>query len=266
MIYFTLRGGLGNMLFQIASVTSIALSKKTKASFSSLDEHLDYLNSENHFNPNLSYSRDYKDLNMFKNMLTENPKANLKVYRYPFHYLNIDIPEDDVILDGFFQSEKYFIKHEKEIRELFKPTQQIINTINHKYGHLLSGDTTSLHVRRGDYVNNSHNHPPCSVEYYRQALDTLGGDKVLVFSDDIKWCKDVFVGDEFIYIDNEKDYIELYMMSLCKNNVISNSSFSWWGAWLNGNINKQVVSPKKWFGPYINHNTDDIIPKDWIII
>lgn len=266
MIYFTLRGGLGNMMFQIASVTSIAISKNTQASFGSLESHLNYLDGENYFNPKLNHSYEYKHLNMFKNILSKNPETNLKVYTYPFHYSNINIPEDEVILDGFFQSEKYFIKHEKEIKELFKPTQDVLDTINDKYGHLLSGNTISLHVRRGDYVNNSHNHPPCSIEYYSQALDTLSGDKVLVFSDDIKWCKDVFIGDRFIYIDDEKDYIELYMMSLCKNNIISNSSFSWWGAWLNNNIDKKVVSPKKWFGPNIKHNTNDIIPESWIKI
>ncbi len=263
MIYFTLRGGLGNMMFQVASVTSIALSKNTQASFGSLDSHLSYLNGENHFNPKLNHSHDYKHLNMFKNMLTSNAPINTKVYTYPFHYLNIDILENEAILDGFFQSEKYFIKNEKEIRELFKPTQEVIDTINGKYCHLLSGNTISLHVRRGDYVNNSSNHPPCALSYYNKALDILGDDKVLVFSDDIEWCKDVFIGDRFIYIDNEKDYIELYMMSLCKNNIISNSSFSWWGAWLNKNKHKKVIAPKKWFGQAISHNTNDLISETW---
>lgn len=266
MIYFTLRGGLGNMLFQIASVTSIALSKKTKASFGSVESHLKYLNNENHFNPKLNYSDEYKNLNMFKNMVTEKAPLGVKVYSYPFHYLDINTPQEDVILDGFFQSEKYFVSHKKEIEELFKPTEEILNVIKNKYSKLLTGDTISLHVRRGDYVNNSHNHPPCSLSYYKKALNILGEGVVLVFSDDIQWCKDNFIGDRFIFIENEKDYVEMYLMSMCKNNIISNSSFSWWGAWLNKNLDKKVVGPKKWFGPSINHNTSDIIPEDWIKI
>lgn len=264
MIYFTLRGGLGNMLFQIASVNAIALSKNTQASFGSLDDHLNYLNHEKHFNPKLGHSYEYKHLNMFKNMVTEKVPLGTKVYIYPFHYTDIEIPENDVILDGFFQSEKYFINYEKEIRELFKPTKEIVNIINTKYGELLKGETISLHVRRGDYVNNTNNHPPCSLDYYNEAINTIGNGLVLVFSDDIEWCKNTFKGNRFVFIENEKDYIELYLMSMCKNNVISNSSFSWWGAWLNNNLNKKVVGPKRWFGPYIRHNTNDILPEGWI--
>lgn len=266
MVYFTLRGGLGNMLFQIASVTSFALSKNTQSSFGSLDEHLNYLDHEKYFNPKLGHSHEYKHLNMFKNMIKEKSPLGLKIYTYPFHYTTIDMPENDVILDGFFQSEKYFINHEKEIRELFKPTKEILNNINKKYNKLLNCETISLHVRRGDYVNNTNNHPPCSLDYYNKAIDIIGDGLVLVFSDDIDWCKNNFTGDRFVFIENEKDYIELYLMSMCKNNVISNSSFSWWGAWLNNNPNKKVVGPKKWFGPAIQHNTNDILPSSWIKI
>ena len=86
----------------------------------------------------------------------------------------------------------------------------------------------------------------------------------LVFSDDIDWCKGVFRGDRFTFIEGEKDYIDLYIMSQCKNNIIANSTFSWWGAWLNKNKNKKIVAPKKWFGSLISHNTKDLIPKEWI--
>lgn len=266
MIYFTLRGGLGNMLFQIASVNAIALSKGTKASFGSLDDHLNYLNGETNFNPKLNHSHEYRNLNMFKNMLTEKAPLGTRVYRYPFHYSNISISENEVVLDGFFQSEKYFVEYEKEIKELFKPTPQILNTIETNYGELLKNKTTSLHVRRGDYINNQQNHPPCSLKYYNEALDIVGEGTVLVFSDDIGWCKSNFIGDRFIFIEGEKDYVEMYLMSMCKNNIISNSSFSWWGAWLNNNPDKIVVGPKKWFGPNIRHNTNDIIPEKWIKI
>ena len=79
-----------------------------------------------------------------------------------------------------------------------------------------------------------------------------------------EWCKKTFVGDKFIFAENDKDYIEMFMMSLCTNNIICNSSFSWWGAWLNTNESKKVIGPKNWFGSMIKHKTDDILPEQWI--
>lgn len=89
-------------------------------------------------------------------------------------------------------------------------------------------------------------------------------DLFIVFSDDIEWCEENLPKDNFYYIKNEKDYIELYLMSMCNNNITCNSSFSWWGAWLNKKEDKKVIGPKIWFGSAINHNTDDIIPQSWI--
>jgi 5'(3')-deoxyribonucleotidase len=90
----------------------------------------------------------------------------------------------------------------------------------------------------------------------------------LIFSDDIEWCKENFpnISDKFIFIEGNKDYEDLYIMSKCKNNIISNSTFSWWGAWLNQNENKKVVAPLKWFGSSINHNTKDLYCDGWIKI
>ena len=126
---------------------------------------------------------------------------------------------------------------------------------------------TSIHVRRGDYVKHPNHHPVQTIEYYNKSVEMVGKDTtIVVFSDDIEWCKKNFNIDNIIYIEDEKDYIELYLMSLCDNNIISNSSFSWWGAWLNTNENKKVIAPNKWFGSAINENTNDIIPKGWIKI
>ena len=105
-----------------------------------------------------------------------------------------------------------------------------------------------------------------TLEYYKQALSKLPDiNKVLIFSDDIEWCKQNFIGDRFIFIQ-EEDYISLYLMSLCDYNIIANSSFSWWGAWLNQNPNKVVIAPKLWFGLKSNHNINDLIPSSWIKI
>jgi hypothetical protein len=266
MIYCNLKGGLGNMLFQIATAYSLSLEKNTKPYFPNLDNQLNYLNMEKGFNPNLIHSFEYKNINPFNSLLTIQVPRNIPSYSYPFHYQELDVHGSEFMIDGFFQSEKYFIKHESEIKELFKPTNKILKIINDKYGEYLKHKTTAVHVRRGDYIKYPNIHPVQDLQYYIKGISLTKYDKVLIFSDDLGWCKQNFKGEDYVFIDNEKDYIELYLMSLCDNVVISNSSFSWWGGWLNNNINKVIVGPHKWFGNGVNHITSDIIPNSWIKI
>ena len=90
--------------------------------------------------------------------------------------------------------------------------------------------------------------------------------RFVVFSDDINWCKEAFKNKNFTFIEDEKDYIDLHMMSLCKHNIIVNSTFSWWGAWLNTNPNKIVIAPKVWFGSSSHEDSKDVIPNDWTVL
>jgi hypothetical protein len=93
------------------------------------------------------------------------------------------------------------------------------------------------------------------------------GTTFLVFSDDMEWCKENFIGDQFIFVEGENDVTDLWIMSYCKHNIIANSSFSWWGAWLNDYKHKIVVAPLKWFGPAKGDiKTDDIYAENWIRI
>lgn len=263
MIYCNLKGGLGNMLFQIAASKSFAIDNGTDCIFPNLDTHLGYLNSEKTYNPTLSHSFEYREI--FKNLVST-PSDTQTVISFPFHYSKPNLPSNNLIVDGFFQSEKYFKHNRKEVIKYlnFNPIKDIITE---KYGKLLSQRTTSIHVRRGDYVRHPNHHPSQSIKYYNESMNLLKSitETFVVFSDDIEWCKNNLKNDNIIYITDEKDYIELYLMSLCDNNIISNSSFSWWGAWLNNN-NKKVVGPKKWFGSDIKHDTSDIIPDSWIKI
>ena len=264
MIYCNLKGGLGNMLFQIAAAKSFAIDNETDCSFPNLDRHLGYLNSEKTYNPSLSHSFEYRDI--FKN-LTCTPSDTPITITFPLHYSKLKFPSDNLIVDGFFQSEKYF-KHNREEIIGYLNFNDIKDIISEKYGDILNQRTTSIHVRRGDYVRHPNHHPTQSIDYYKDSILSLQSitETFVVFSDDIEWCKNNLKNDNIIYIEGEKDYIELYLMSLCDNNIISNSSFSWWGAWLNKNNNKVVIGPKKWFGSAINHDTSDIIPEVWIKI
>ena len=137
-------------------------------------------------------------------------------------------------------------------------------SLKKKYGDILKENLCSIHVRRGDYLGLPNHHPACPLEYYEEAMKQMDDSKIfLVFSDDFGWCKENFTNSNVIFIEDNKDYIDLFLMTLCQNNIIANSSFSWWGAWLNQNENKKVIAPNKWFGKAIQHNTKDLIPPTW---
>jgi hypothetical protein len=265
MIYCVLKGGLANMMFQIAATYSFSIDYNTDCSFPNLDHMFNYLNSEKTFNPNLSHAEEYNLI--FKKLKKVSPFQNLRMIYFPFEYTNLRLPyNEDVIINGFFQSEKYFKHNREKILELFEPDNLIKEIIEQKYENLLTKKTTAIHVRRGDYLKFPHLHPFQGYDYYSNAINELKSDTetFLIFSDDIEWCKNNFEGDEYYFVENEKDYVELYLMSMCKNNIISNSSFSWWGAWMNKNYNKKVIGPKNWFGSSMTLKADDIIPLEWI--
>lgn len=264
MIYCNLRGGLGNMLFQISASLSFAIDLDTECSFPNLDTHLAYLNNDNTYNPKLKHSFTYKSL--LPDFKTT-PPINISVCSFPFEYKKIDIGIETII-DGFFQSEKYFSHNRAEILKILGPKEFITEIIDREYGDLLKKRTSSIHVRRGDYVNHPNHHPVQDIEYYKKGIDILKDDTdvFLIFSDDITWCKENISTPNSVYIENQKDYIELYLMARCNNNIIANSSFSWWGAWLNTNENKKVIGPEKWFGPAIKEYAGDILPDTWIKI
>jgi hypothetical protein len=264
MVYCNLKGGLGNILFQIAAAKSISIDMGLDCSFPNLIEQIDRLNYDYVHNPNLRHAFEYIDF--LQNLKTEAPSTTLKTYHYPFQYINYEIIENDFFIDGFFQSEKYFKHNRQAILEYFCDFSIYDTIINKKYTFIRNIKCTGIHVRRGDYLKYPNHHPVQTLEYYLSGIEALK-DKTelfLIFSDDIEWCKDNMKIKNAVFIENEKDYIEMYLMSLCKHNIISNSSFSWWGAWLNKNEDKIVIGPKIWFGNNIKYETSDIIPEDWI--
>jgi hypothetical protein len=250
-------GGLGNMMFQIATGYSI-----------SLDEGSEFIIDETeHFNSHQPLSK-YKNT-IFKNLKFSQDKILFEIYNDGnFHYSKIPKFNKNIKLSGFFQSEKYFKKNKEKIFSLYEISDEIKNKLQRIYGNVLKNKTCSLHVRRGDYVHLNDYHPILPFEYYKKAYDIIGEDfTYLIFSNDIEYCKDKFEYIENkIFIENLEDYEDLYLMTLCNNNIIANSTFSWWGAWLNKNVNR-VIAPSKWFGPKLQlHNTKDIYAKNWIII
>jgi hypothetical protein len=249
MISISLQGGLGNYLFQIAS--SYCLADDNGDTF--VVDNNDIYGQHGHINT-------YKT-NILRHIKFVDGFTPLNRYSEP-KFSHTEIPyQEDLKLNGYYQSEKYF--NREKILELFKIDQESKDYIDKKYGDVLKTNTCSIHVRRGDYLNFPQNHPVMPIEYYQKGIDYIKVDNYLIFSNDLEWSKDTFKGDNIIHIDGNSDYVDLYLMSMCNNNITANSSFSWWGAWLNTNEGKVVVSPQRWFGPRGPKDDHDLIPKTW---
>ncbi len=172
---------------------------------------------------------------------------------------------NDYSLWGFFQTEKYFKHIEDEIRKDFSFNDEIDTLCDGIIGQF--DNPLSLHIRRGDFIINSGNHPPLGLDYYKEALKLFDSDReVIIFSDDPEWCKEqeLFESDRFAIAEGGNQFYDLCLMTLCNDFIIANSSFSWWGAWL---ANKgKVVAPKTWFGENLNHDTKDLYCEEWIVL
>lgn len=178
-----------------------------------------------------------------------------------------ELPQlENICLSGYFQSEKYF--HIPLVRRLFQMEEGTKQRLYLLYGDILHFHPVSINIRRGDYLQVQNFHPVCPLSFFEKAIDMLGKDRhYIITSDDIKWCKCNFQDKNFHVIDNITPVDNLYLQSLCRDHIISNSTYSWWGAWLDDNPKKRVIYPKHWFGTALQHlSTKDLIPTKWIPI
>lgn len=178
-------------------------------------------------------------------------------------------------LQGYWQSERYFSDVAQTIRQEFT-FRQPFSAVNFDLAQeIKSATAVSLHVRRGDYVSNAKaltTHGTCSIEYYIKAIEyiekRIANPKFYVFSDDLDWVKKyININHPTYYIDNNKgseSYNDMRLMSICSHHIIANSSFSWWGAWLNSDARKIVVAPIRWFAN--QNNVSDLLPAAWVRI
>ena len=170
-------------------------------------------------------------------------------------------------LSGFFQSERYFDHCRDLVRHHFEPKEGLLRLLSEKFDFSRS---CSIHVRRGDYLGFQDVLPVLPVAYYQEAVQRLYGRKsdrvrFFIFSDEPEWCSGVFQMKKSVIMQGNSDIIDLCLMSLCEDNIIANSSFSWWAAWLNRNGKKRVLAPRTWFGPY-GPRAHDIVPDSWVVV
>lgn len=251
------RGGLGNAMFKIAAAISTAK-----------DNNLKYVFSKEFIRPGIDPDYSEYSTNVLRDIQFIDCLPNqYQIWTEPsFAYTPVLYQKgSNLLLDGYYQSARYFENNKEFIVNLFGPTQEITDHIISQIPDINS--CVSIHVRRGDYLKFPNHHPQQSPEYFKQAIELLGVEKTyLIFSDDVVGCAELF---DFLpsklFIDSGADWIDLYMMSLCESNIICNSTFGWWGAYLNNNPTKKVIAPIKWFGTaYADIDTSDICPLDWI--
>ncbi|MDE5560860.1 MAG: alpha-1,2-fucosyltransferase [Bacteroidaceae bacterium] len=212
------------------------------------------------------YVEKYKS-NLFRNFhfVDEIPRPYTIYNEVAFGYHPLP-HEANICLHGYFQSERYFNK--PLVRHLFQMEDSVRTRLEEKYGTLLRLHPISINVRRGDYLRVEDYHPVQPFSYFEAAIACLGADRhFLVTSDDTVWCRENFAGSNFHVIDDVTPVENLYLQSMCYGHIISNSTYSWWGAWLDPKINSPVVAPKRWFGPRLAHlSIADLIPHGWDII
>lgn len=288
-------GGLGNQMFQYAFGKSLSKEYNEKLCLNLQhyykDELKKMIRSALHFrNSNgilncikfIKQNRRKYDLKYF--ILDNNVK---KIYKNKKDYQIIkelqEFVYDQKMISyihnpsylGYFCNEKYFLKIKDIILNDFKLKKRYEKHIPKNLNKaIIDSNSVSIHIRRGDYVNSKETnkfHGLLDIDYYYKSINLIkskiNNPKFFIFSDDIDWCKANinFNETELFFVSKLKNYQDLILMSRCKHNVIANSTFSWWSAWLNKNNNKIVLAPKKWLA--INGlDYSDLIPKSWIIL
>lgn len=287
-IVVRLQGGLGNQMFQYAFGRALSMRSGMKLYFD--PSPLNPRKNRGYQLDAFILSAKSADSGKIQSLITPHfaiRKKLWKALKIPFkyadtHVLEKNFPYDEEIasrrdpayFDGYWQTEKYFSDCRETIREDFTFRDEEALRRHVQYNDVINSNSVSVHIRRGDYVKNPKYRKRlyvCKLEYYKNAIKYLNERfenlTFYIASDDHKWVKDNFKLSEHVRLIESGDALsDFYIMSRCKHNVISNSSFSWWAAWLNPNKDKQVLSPNIWFNPCAQIDFRDIVPESWIKI
>lgn len=263
MVTIFLQGGLGNQMFQVAAAYNFAKINDDSSEF-----NFNQCNTPHQGKIAINYKNS-----IFKNFThSESLKIEFIYDQKEHSYKNIPYKKN-IMLRGFFQSEKFFIDNKNDIIEKFydglffnkekvDTVKNFLTSINNKKLPIVT-----IHIRRGDYLKFINVHGICSKEYYNDAINIIklrvGEFLPIYVSDDKKWVENNFDGIVSPFNDEIEDLI---LLTLSDHNIIANSSFSWWGSYLNKNKNKIVIAPKIWFSAEGPKDQEDIIPNEWVKI
>ena len=279
VIYVKIYGGLGNQLYQYALGKALAVHHSTlcKLDLREFETYKLHRYSLSHFQipEYLMEDSEFLQIDDPQKRKWQERRGKIPVVRENSFHFDKEVlgAPAHAYFDGYWQAFRYFEEIRpillKEISVKYAPTGQNLEWLK----QIRSGESVALHVRRGDYASNPTTqtfHGLCSAEYYQEACRRISAHVkqpvFYIFSDDPAWVK-----KEFDYLKNKKyvdnntplfNYEDLRLMSACHHQIIANSTFSWWGAWLNENPEKMVIAPKKWFSCQ-ERNTKDLIPDSW---
>jgi len=254
-------GWLGNKMFQLASTMGIAHKNGMKPLFPYHEYHSYF---KGHYMPCCGV-------------------ADIETIEYKekgIHYEDVVFnTTKSYDLKGYYQSFRYFDNIKDTVREMFQFKNSIQLCIEKKYSDILdlcnqNSELVMVHIRRGDYLKLKQHHTCLGeTDYYVDAIDHIknkvANPVFVIFSDDIPWCKEYFNGNNMIFAQGNNEVQDMHFMTLCQHAIIANSSFSWWGAWLQKHIGKIIIAPKQWFGPEytkLGWDTRDMIPESWVQI
>ena len=294
MIVIKISGGIGNQLFQYAVARNLSIKhgvpflldlewferfpvRQYKLKNFNIEEHI---GTKKEIWPLKKHGRRAGWRHCIQNFLYANDSLYKKEKFFHFDPAILEI-KDNAYLDGNWQSEKYFYENRDTIRKDFTlkttPSSYFIEVKKKIEQNKTSNETAvSLHIRRGDYASDPKvlaSIGLCSIEYYQEAAKIIAS-KVshpvfYIFSDDIEWVKNnlklSFPTQYISHPEKDKDYEELFLMASCSHHIMANSSFSWWGAWLNPNNDKIIIAPKQWFKD-TTRDTKDLLPEGWLRI
>ena len=314
MVISRLTGGLGNQMFQYAAAKALSLEKGTalKLDISTYGgyklrkyELRDCFNiqtplatteeikrySYNHPVKRIwnklfpsrkmrTLALPYEEPTLQRNLLAIHdfflPPHKRKTYIEPHYYFDTNFYKaaDDVYLQGYWMSWRYFEKYKTEIKKDFVVNRSLVAHLDNIVAKMQQQNSVSIHIRRTDYTTPEviALKGQITLEFYKQAMkhieSTVKEPVYYMFSDDIYWVKENFPIEnrKVCYVDNtiSKSAIEdFYLMTQCKHNIITNSTFSWWAAWLNANPDKKIITPKKWYNNKV-YNYKDVCPPSWI--
>jgi hypothetical protein len=289
MIIVKLKGGLGNQLFQYATGRAIAertgMTLKLDVSSYQSDALRNYrlraypvvdkfatAEEIECLNPSKAHYARWTASRIRNALKPYYGRSYLKERGFPFDPAILQVRQP-VYLNGYWQSEKYFADIADVLVREFTPASPLSPENEALVVRMAASSSVSLHIRRGDYVASPEAlrvHGVVPLDYYRQAMSLMAGrvpaPHFFIFSDDMAWVQENLSADHpMTFVGSERsnqDYDDLRLMSCCRHHITANSSFSWWGAWLNRRPDKIVVAPQKWFAAPID--TRDLIPAGWI--
>lgn len=275
-------GGLGNQMFQYALALKMeSMGRQVKIDVTKYAEH--HVHNDFELDKVFNISCPFADIDEIKklgyrkaNHLTEllkkTPFGKKTIYNNESYTFDPDVLQmDGYYLEGYWQSEKYFSDIREKILDTYHFPEFSAESQKEYADRIKNGCSVSVHIRRGDYLNYSYLQDICTMDYYKNAMkyfrETYEENvKFYIFTNDLPWAEEHFGEKDCCFVKGNSgadSFRDMQLMSLCKHNIVANSSFSWWGAWLNKNPDKVVIAPERW----INSPSDeviDVIPDSWI--